>query len=313
MLLEVYGIRFPGIGINIPEFAQAIKLPGISIPYMVVAVIFGIIIGYIFTIYEARRTWQDMAIYTNGTALIVIFGIIGARLFDVIINWSDYRNSPIHILNINRGGMNIAGALVLAVVVCLLIAYNKKTSVFRIMDTLCCGVMMGQLAGYVGSLFSRDSYGTYAKGKFAMQIPLSDTAGIMNQKIQDNIVKYHGTEYIQVHPLCIYKFLLVVLLLIFILVFRKRKRFDGELVAWCVWGQIVIRIIVDGAMSGRTILFWKISFAQAVEFICAAAIICVILVKRHKLNKQMESDDKKDGFAGRVISRFVNPSDDDNE
>ena len=313
MILEIYGIRFPGIGINFPEFAKALKLPGISIPYMVIAVVIGIIAGYAFTIYEARRTWQDMSVYVNGTALIIIFSIIGGRIFDVIVNWSDYRSSPINVLNINKGGMNIVGALTFAIVVCIVVAYNKKTSATRIMDTLCCGTMIGQLITYIGSFFTRNAYGTYSNGKFAMQIPLLDTSGIMNQKIQDNIVKYHGTAYIQVHPVCIYKFLIVLLLLVFVLLLRKRKKFDGEIVAWCLLGQTVMKFIVDWAMYGRMILFWKVSFAQIMWLICAIVIICVIFVKRHKVAKQMESDDKKDGFAGRVISRFLNPADDDND
>lgn len=304
MLLEVYGIRFPGIGIKLGEYAKAIKLPGISIPYMVVAVLVGIIIGYIFTIYEARRTWQDSSVYVNGSIVIAIIGIIGARLFDVIINWKTYSNSPIHVLNINRGGANYTGAVVTVILTCILIAYNKRISVFRMLDTLTYSVVIVHICAYIGQFFSRNSYGDFTKSKMAMQIPLNDTSGIMNQMIQDNIVEYEGVSYIQVHPICIYKILIMLVVLIALLIIRRKKRFDGEILAYGVCGKLLMGFIVDFALYGRTLLIWKISFVQVLEFIAFTVILCVVLSKRHKINVQMESKEE-DKFKGKVISRFI--------
>ena len=121
-----------------------------------------------------------------------------------------------------------------------------------IADTACIGLITGQIIGRWGNFFNRESFGTYSNGPLAMQLDLRDVSYNFRMsiprlqekyagktaayerimEIRNNILTIDGVEYIQVHPTFLYESLWNLALLIFLIIYTKRKKFDGEIILY---------------------------------------------------------------------------------
>lgn len=97
-------------------------------------------------------------------------------------------------------------------------------------DTIIPGVVISQMIGVWGNFFSREYTGRYTDSILAMQLPAETLSGArLTTEMQENIVKIGDISYIQVHPLFIYESLWCFFLLCVLLIYTKRKKFQGEI------------------------------------------------------------------------------------
>ena len=89
-----------------------------------VLILLGVILGYVVAEKEAKRLKFNTDFLFNMFFYALIFGIIGARLYYVIFNWSVYASDPISVLYIWEGGLAIHGGLIAGLITMCL--YCKK-------------------------------------------------------------------------------------------------------------------------------------------------------------------------------------------
>ena len=66
-----------------------------------------------------------------------------------------------------------------------------------------------------------------------MQLPVSAVrSGEITEQMWENLEVINGIEFIQVHPTFLYEGLWNVGVIIFLYLYRKHKKFQGELVLW---------------------------------------------------------------------------------
>ena len=94
------------------------------------------------------------------------FGIIGARIYYVIFEWSFYRQHPEEIIAIWHGGLAIhggilAGLLVLSIYIWRARRKDPQTNLsFRgVADLLAPGLILAQAIGRWGNFFNQEAYG----------------------------------------------------------------------------------------------------------------------------------------------------------
>ena len=126
----------------------------------------------------------------------------------------------------------------------------------RMLDTMTMGLLIGQIMGRWGNFFNREAFGGYTDGPLAMQIPLKyfEQYGRVSELESSGILKHlvtltvHGEKlsYIQVHPTFLYEGMWNLLLLLFIFIYRKHKKFDGELLCIYLMGYGLGRFFIEG-------------------------------------------------------------------
>lgn len=80
-----------------------------------------------------------------------------------------------------------------------------------------------------GEFFNRESFGGYTDSLFAMQIPADIVhPGQITETIEEHLVTVGDVSYIQVHPLFLYESLWCLLLFLVLLVYTRRKTYQGE-------------------------------------------------------------------------------------
>ena len=289
MLLDV-SIRFVNIGLELENLGKSISIFGFDIAYYGIIIAIGIMSGMWIAFREAKITGQKVDDYLDFALVIIPSCIIGARLYYVIFEWDYYSKNLLEIINIRKGGLGIYGAVIVGVVGCLIFAKVKKLSFLKMADTACLGLLLGQLIGRWGNFFNREAFGGYTDNLFAMQIKMDEVGGVISDELLANVKIVDGIQYIQVHPTFLYESLWNLALLTLILIFRKRKKFDGEVLCWYIGGYAIGRFWIESLRTDQL----KVLGVPASMIVAAVSVVVVLIFLVYKyieINKNTKENE----------------------
>lgn len=297
--MNITDIRFPNLGILLEDVGSGIHIGQFEIKYYGMIIAAGFLLGLLAAMKEAKRTGQDPELYLDYLLCMIIPAIAGARLYYVIFSWDYYKEDLMRIFRIREGGLAIYGGVIAGVIVLILFSKIRRQSFWKMTDTICMSLLIGQILGRWGNFFNREAFGGFTENLFAMQIPVDyfKEAGRLGEITRTGLLNYsteavvHGTSVtcIQVHPTFLYESLwnLGVLLLIFF--YRKHKKFDGELFAIYLAGYGIGRfwiesLRVDQLQIGST----GLAVSQILSGIMAVTALGAIICQRQKIKKRTE-------------------------
>ena len=114
---------------------------------------------------------------------------------------------------------------------------------------------------------------------------------MISQWLLEHRIVENGVEYIQVHPTFLYESLWNVGVLIFLLWYRKRKRFDGEVLWVYLLGYGLGRAWIEGLRTDKILFIGTgIPVSQALSMILVAASAAVIIWKRLRLKTGIKGE-----------------------
>ena len=92
------------------------------------------------------------------------------------------------------------------------------------------GLLSGQIIGVWGNFFNREAFGEYTDSLFAMGLPMDSVQkSAVTKLMKQHLVTFRDMDYIQVHPLFFYESIWCLLLLLILLLYTWRKKFEGEI------------------------------------------------------------------------------------
>ncbi|MGI6069898.1 MAG: prolipoprotein diacylglyceryl transferase [Blautia sp.] len=284
------GIGFPNLGIHLDHVGKTISVFGFDIAFYGIIIAVGMLIGIWFVIMEAKRTNQNQDFYLDMLILSILAAVIGARLYYVAFSWSNYKNDLLQIFNIRSGGLAIYGGIIGGVLAAAVFCKVKKVSFWQMADTSCPGILIGQIIGRWGNFFNREAFGDYTNGPFAMQLPVSAVRpGEITAAMQEHITSLGGVDYIQVHPTFLYESLWNLALLLFLLWYRRKKKFQGELFYMYLAGYGLGRMWIESLRTDQLLIpGTQIPVSLVLSAVLAAGCVIVILVKRSVTKKRAE-------------------------
>jgi prolipoprotein diacylglyceryl transferase len=274
-------IRFPHLGIILDNVGKSISIGGFSIAYYGIIIAFGMVAGFLMASWQAGRLKQDKEMVLDLALWDIIFAVISARLYYVLFSWDYYSQNPIEIFNIRGGGMAIYGGVIGGVVTTFVFARVKKLSFYELLDIACTGLLVGQIFGRWGNFFNREAFGGYTDNLFAMQLKRSDVrAGDITNELLSNLVTLDGTEYIQVHPTFLYESLWNIAVLLVILWYTKKRKFQGELFLMYLCGYGLGRFWIEGLRVDQLKLFGtQLAVSQLLSVVLVVGSLSVLLFR----------------------------------
>ncbi|MFA4989714.1 MAG: prolipoprotein diacylglyceryl transferase [Candidatus Omnitrophota bacterium] len=126
---------------------------------------------------EAKKKGIHPDIIFNLNFVILICGIIGARIFYISYNWDYYLHHPLEMVMLQKGGLAWFGGLVCGMASAIFYLKLKQLPVLKIADLLVPFVALGQAIGRLGCFlngccFGKESvYGLYSPAQGAILIP----------------------------------------------------------------------------------------------------------------------------------------------
>ena len=256
-------IAFPNLGIYLTNVPKTIMIGNFGIAIYGVVIALGMLLGLTLSSKIAEKTGQDPdTIWDLGPALL-FFSVLGARIYYVIFMWDYYKNDPIQIFNLRGGGLAIYGGIIAMY-----------------------GLLVGQILGRWGNFFNREVFGEYTNNLLAMRIPVSM---VRERDISASIAAHmtEGTNYIQVHPTFLYEGMWNLMLLIFLLVYLKHKKFDGEIALLYFAGYGIGRALIESIRTDQLyITGTTIPVSMVLGIVMAVVSITADLVIRARLRKE---------------------------
>ncbi len=305
-------ISFPKLGITLNDVPRGFTVFGYNIAFYGLIIGIGMICGILIARSQAKRTGQNPDFYLDFAIAAIPLGVIGARLYSVIFEWEKYTDDFWSIFNLRQGGLAIYGGVIAALLTVFFFCKIKKFSYGLFADTGISGLILGQIIGRWGNFFNRECFGSFTDSFMAMRIDVADRslasvfkpgvvsnemlagmyegkekalAGIM--EIRDNIITAaDGHQYIQVQPTFLYESLWNLLILIGILIYLPKKKFNGEIVLIYLAGYGLGRFFIEGVRTDQLFL-WNsgIAVSQALSlalFVAAVALMIIFRIRAAK-------------------------------
>lgn len=208
---------------------------GVNIYYYGVIMAVAISVGTLFSdwagtkFYELKKeTIIDLAPY------LIIFGILGARLYYCALNYDFYLRFPTEIIAVRHGGISIHGAILGGTVGLWLFSIRHKLSALKLCDVCALGLPLAQAIGRWGNFFNSEAFGRP-----------TDLAWKLYIAPQYRPIPYQDCEFF--HPTFLYESILDIFIFAILLLLTKKKciKKDGNLALIYLILYSIVRIFVE--------------------------------------------------------------------
>lgn len=239
----------------------AFEIFGIAIRWYGILLSIGILAGILYAYYEAKRLGHDPEYIIDLALWCIPMAVIGARLYYVAFEWDYYQGNLMKIINIREGGLAIHGALIAAVLTGYIFTRIRKISFWESADIAAPGIIIGQAIGRWGNYVNAEAHGG----------PTDLPWGIM-------------VDGIKVHPTFLYESLWDIAVFIFLILYRKKKKADGEV--FLLYGILysIGRFWIE-SLRTDSLMFMGMRTAQLVS-VAVIITFTALLFYRRKNNGQ---------------------------
>jgi phosphatidylglycerol:prolipoprotein diacylglycerol transferase len=295
-IMDEMDIAFPHLGIYLSNVPKTFSVFGIDIAFYGLIIGIAIICGVLMAVRMAKLEGLNPDIIWDFAIYAVIFSVIGARIYYVAFSWDMYKDNLLSILNTRQGGLAIYGGVIGAFATLFVYSRIKKLSPFQIGDCGVCGLVLGQIIGRWGNFFNREAFGGFTDSLFAMRLPVTAVRfRDIAQSHMDGMEAMGEVNFIQVHPTFLYEGMWNFVLLLFMLIYHKRKRYNGQMCLLYLGGYGIGRFLIEGLRTDQLLIpSTNIAVSQLLGllmFICSAvanAVIMLRLTKKDDKNEKME-------------------------
>lgn len=287
-MMDATDIAFPHLGIYLEQVPKTFSVFGFTIAFYGLIIGTAVLCGVLMAANVAKKEDLDPDIIWDFAIYAVIFSVIGARLYYVAFSWDIYKDDLLSIFNTRRGGLAIYGGVIGAFLTLFVYARIKKISPWKIGDCGVFGLVLGQIIGRWGNFFNREAFGEYTDSLFAMRLPLE---AVRVKEVTEShlagMMAMGDVNFIQVHPTFLYEGMWNFVLLLFMLLYRKHKKFEGQMCLIYLGGYGLGRFFVEGLRTDQLLIpGTAIAVSQLLAIVLFAFSLGVIGVIRARSKKQ---------------------------
>jgi len=211
--------------------------------------------------FQARKEGMDAEQIFNLFFYIFIFGIIGSRLFYVLLNFRFYLQNPLEIIMLQHGGMAWFGGLFFGSATAILFIKKHKMELLKTLDLLVPFVALGQAIGRIGCLLNGCCFGR--ESEFGLYFKVFDKILIPTQ---------------------LYSSLLLILIFVILRFKQDRKHLPGEILCSYLFLYSLKRFFIEFLRNDSPRIFYGLTFFQllclGVFFLSLGIFIKLFMVKR---------------------------------
>lgn len=238
----------------------AFSIFGIDVMWYGVLMATGMIIGTLIALKEAKRVGIKEDDVLDLAIIAIPIGLLSARLYYVIFNWSFYSQNPSQILNFRGGGMAIHGALIGGILTGYIFTKIKKIDFLKMADAVIIGMPLAQSIGRWGNFINGEAHGGPTNVAWAI---------IVNGE--------------KVHPTFLYESIWNLGIFIFLWLFRKKKQYEGQIIVWYVTLYSLGRFFIEGLRTD-SLMIGPLRMAQVISLVgvVGGIIAHIYLSKKNK-------------------------------
>ena len=204
-----------------------------SLPSYGFMVMCGFLLALFFLQRRARRAGIDPEHIMDAAIALLLGGILGARAFFVIQNWPFFRDAPLEIIRLDKGGLVFYGGLIGGGLALLVVMRRRSLPLARTLDLLAGVVPLGHSIGRIGCFLNGCCFGEVTDSWVGLRFPPESPA--FEWHLGQGWIQQTAEGSLPVHPTQLYASgynLAIFAVLSFVL--RRRWR-EGEVAyLYCV-------------------------------------------------------------------------------
>lgn len=250
-----------------------ITIFGMEIRWYSVLILVGVILAIVLLIKEGKRFNIPKDFLFNMAFWVVIFGIIGARLYYCIFNFNLYKDNLIDILKIWEGGLAIHGGIIAGFITLLIYTKKYNVNTIKVTDMTVVPLLLAQAIGRWGNFFNSEAHGAATTYYHLKQLHIPEKV-IEGMKIGN--IYYHPTFYYE-SIYCLIGFII----LLFVRRYRYLKR--GQLTSIYLMYYSIGRFFIESLRTDSLMLgAFKVAQLVSVAMFVIGLISFMILSRKGK-------------------------------
>ncbi len=245
-----------------------IDLGFIQIYWYSALILVGILVAYYIIEKEANKFKMPSSFIWNMLFYTIILGLIGARLYYVVLEWPQYSDDLMSIFKVWEGGLAIHGGIIFGLIFVLIYANKYKVNKFRLLDILVVGLIIAQAIGRWGNFFNGEAHG-----------PATTIEALQNLFIPQFIIDgmYIGGTYYQ--PTFLYESLWCLVGFGLLLFLRRRYYWKvGQTFSFYLIWYGIGRYFIESLRTDSLMLF-DLKIAQIVSLIMIITGLILFIIK----------------------------------
>ncbi|MFA6071770.1 MAG: prolipoprotein diacylglyceryl transferase [Janthinobacterium sp.] len=256
----------------------ALMIGGFTIRWYGVFMALGALLGILAAAKLAERYKITKDEIYNLAFYLIIFGLLGARLYYVLYGWQYYISHPLDIFKIWQGGLAIYGAIIGGAVTVYYFAKKEGIDFWRTIDVLVIGLLIGQILGRLGNYFNQELFGK------PTDLPWGIPIDSINRPTGFSTESYF-------HPTFLYEILLNLLLLGGLLLIHKinisrgKRLQSGTIALSYLMGYSLIRFFTETLRTDSTPFIFGVRWqmmASIILLILAVGMLIFRIIKKRK-------------------------------
>ena len=283
-----------------PSFDEAskifLKIGDFQIAWYAVIILGGAIICSVIAYYMyLKRLGLDFDTLSEGLALGLLFGILGARLYYVAFSGQHY-NNILEVIDPSNGGLAIHGAIIAVSIYVPIFCKIKHLNILTLLEILFPVFMMCQAIGRWGNFMNQEAYGPLIKypGFISYNTPLTEANLIAQREflskllIPDFIIDrmyisnpVSGTAAGYYHPTFLYESVFNVCGVLLYTTLRRfvKKIYVGDGISFYLIWYGILRFFIEGLRTDALPLWntgLKVAQVISILFIILGAALAIL-------------------------------------
>lgn len=265
-----------------------ISLGPITIYWYSVLILTGVLIGYNIIVNYCQKQGYKVSAIIDMLFYLVIWAIVGARVYYVIFNFSAFEDDILGIFKIWNGGLAIYGAIIAGIIYIGYYCIRKNLNFVKVLDIFSLSLLLGQAIGRWGNFFNSEAYGGVTSYEFLKSL-----------MIPEFIIKGMYIDGAYRQPTFLYESLWCLVGVLILMVIRKKySNVIGKQVCFYLIWYGIGRFLIEGMRSDSLYLgSFRISQMISIIMIVIGIIgnIFIIYKKKSKTKEIMSG-----GLDGRI-------------
>ena len=182
----------------------------------------------------------------------VVTGVLGARLFYILLNHRFFMDHPLEIVMIQNGGLAWHGGLIAATLAGIRFIHRKRLHLPTMLDLVAPYAALGESIGRIGCFLNGCCYG---------------------REVSWGI--YFPVHHTRLHPTQLYTMAGLFILFIILRHYRKVSKIPGDAFVMYLFGASLLRFVIEFFRADHYILVMGLSVYQ---WVCIAILMTALYV-----------------------------------
>jgi phosphatidylglycerol:prolipoprotein diacylglycerol transferase len=262
---------------NFSPSPMVISFGAINIYWYGLFVVLGTMAGLTVSLKLAKKFGLSSETAFDLAFWLIIWGLVGARLYHVLLEWSYYSAHPLSIIKVWEGGLAIHGGIIGALLATLFYSLKYKINFWTLGGIFAPALALGQAIGRWGNYFNQELFGLPTALPWGIPIDLINRPHL-----------YLSAEYF--HPTFLYESigdLIIFGILLFIIsrfVSKKEEKSAGGKIAILTYLILysALRFGLEFLRTDRTAYLFGMRWPQIASLIIFTLAIALLFWPRKK-------------------------------